>query len=47
MYGGQAYERASDDVIRMEGERLLDEAAGLATEFHGKVDVSTELLALR
>lgn len=44
MYGGQAYERASDDVIRMEGERLLEEAARLATEFRGKVDVSTELL---
>ncbi|GGO79006.1 hypothetical protein GCM10012289_62310 [Nonomuraea cavernae] len=44
VHGGQPYERSLDDAARKEGERMLAEAAGLATESRKDVHVSTELL---
>ncbi|WP_431920862.1 universal stress protein [Nonomuraea jabiensis] len=44
VHGGQPYERSLDDAARKEGERMLTEAAALATESRRDVHVSTELL---
>ncbi|MFG3437003.1 universal stress protein [Nonomuraea sp. NPDC047897] len=44
VHGGQPYERALDDAVREEGERMLAEAAALAAESRKDVRVSTELL---
>ncbi|QYC45847.1 Universal stress protein [Nonomuraea coxensis DSM 45129] len=44
VHGGRPYERALDDAVREEGERMLAEAAALAAASRKTVQVSTELL---
>ncbi|MEO3890939.1 universal stress protein [Nonomuraea sp. B5E05] len=44
VHGGKPYERPLDDAAREEGERMLAEAAALATESRKDVHVSSELL---